>query len=346
MTLTVSTERASLPIETPFEISRGRQDHAEVVFVTLEGDGQRGYGAAAPAPRYGETAETVLSVLERLRPAVEEIEDVHRLDAHRERLTTSVRETPAARAALEIALQDLRAKRLDVPLYRLWGLDPSRTVRTSYTIGIDTPETMADRAAAAVSAGHEVLKIKLGTDVDREIVSAVRAAVPDARIRVDANEAWTVQEAIAMSRTLAEYDVEFLEQPVPAAHPDALRRVTRRSAVPIAADESCRTPSDVPQVANACDIVNIKLMKCGGLHAARRLIATARAHGLEVMLGCMIESNASIAAATQLAPLLDYADLDGALLLADDPFDGVPFSNDRIDLQALDRPGTGAHPVG
>lgn len=344
MTLSLSIDRASLPIETPFEIARGRQEHAEVVFVTLESPEHTGYGAAAPAPRYGETADTVETVLERLRPSVEAIDDIHRLDAHRQQLSASIQETPAAHAAIEMALQDLRAKALGVPLYRLWGLDPTQTVQTSYTIGIAAPETMADRAAAAVADGHEVLKIKLGTEEDRAIVAAVREAAPDVRIRVDANEAWTAQEAIRMSRTLAEYDIEFLEQPVPAAHPDALRRVTRRSAVPIAADESCRTVSDIPQIADACDIVNLKLMKCGGLGAARRMIATARAHGLEVMLGCMVESNASIAAAAQLAPLLDYADLDGALLLADDPFAGVPFSDDRVDLQALDRPGTGARP--
>jgi L-alanine-DL-glutamate epimerase-like enolase superfamily enzyme len=190
-----------------------------------------------------------------------------------------------------------------------------------------------------------VLKIKLGTDRDRELIDAVREAAPDARLRVDANEAWAPKEAVAKSAWLADRDVEFVEQPVPAENPEGLRYVYERSELPIAADESCVTAADVPAIADRCDIANLKLMKTGSLSEARRLIAAARAHGLEVMCGCMIESNGSIAAAAQLAPLLDYADLDGSLLLAEDPYEGIDLADGEIRLADQDRAGTGARPA-
>jgi L-alanine-DL-glutamate epimerase-like enolase superfamily enzyme len=174
------------------------------------------------------------------------------------------------------------------------------------------------------------------------MLGAVRDAAPDATVRVDANEAWSPREAVRKIDALAEYDLEFVEQPVPAENPEGMRFVRERAALPIAADESCVTLDDVPRVVGQADVVNLKLMKCGGLREAKRMIHAARAHGLEVMLGCMIESNASIAAAAHLAPLLDYADLDGSLLLAEDPYDGVPMPAGAIDLGNVDRAGTGA----
>jgi L-alanine-DL-glutamate epimerase-like enolase superfamily enzyme len=185
-----------------------------------------------------------------------------------------------------------------------------------------------------------VLKVKLGTDRDRENVDAVTGAAPSARLRVDANEAWTPTEAVAMCEFLAG-KVEFVEQPVPADNPEAMRYVHERSPVPIAADESLVSPTDVPRVATFADIANVKLMKCGGVRPAVETFHAARAHGLATMLGCMIESNAAIAAGVHLAPLLDYADLDGSLLLADgaDPFDGPPVPS--LDLTGA-APGTGA----
>ena len=215
---------------------------------------------------------------------------------------------------------------------------------------LDATVAFADRdpdvAADAAAAGYPILKLKLGTDRDRELVDAVRDAAPDVRLRVDANEAWTPREAVEKSEWLADRDVEFVEQPVSADDPDGLRFVYERSALPVAADESCVTLSDIPAIADRCDIANLKLMKTGGLLEARRLIAAARAHGLEVMCGCMIESNASIAAAAQLAPLIDYADLDGSLLLAEDPYDGIGVDDGDIRLGDQRRAGTGArrHP--
>ncbi|OAQ52745.1 hypothetical protein HTG_10485 [Natrinema mahii] len=343
MSLETSFERRSLPLEYPFGIARGTTTETEVVYVRIEDDeGTTGLGAAAPATHYGETAATVAAVLPDLLAVVESVGDPHHLERIERRMRETVRKNPAARAAVSIALHDLVTKRLEVPLYRYWGLDPTETLSTSYTIGLDDTETMQAKTETALERGFDTLKVKLGTDRDLEIVRTIRSVAPDVRLFVDANEAWTPREAVRKIDRLAEYDPAFVEQPVAAEDPEGLRFVSERSALPIAADESCRTLADIPRIADRCDIANLKLMKCGGLREARRLISAARAHGLEVMCGCMTESNASIAAACHLAPLLDYADLDGSLLLADDPVDGVPLANGRIDLAALERPGTGA----
>ncbi|RQG98025.1 dipeptide epimerase [Natrarchaeobius chitinivorans] len=345
MSLETSIERRSLPLERPFTISRGTTAETEVVIVRIEDDdGTVGVGAAGPASHYGETAATVEAVLPDLLAVVEDVGDPAQLARIEWRMRETIGRNPAARTAVSIALHDLEAKRLDVPLYRYWGLDPSATLESSYTIGLDDTETMREKTADAVEAGYGTLKVKLGTDRDVEIVRTIRSAAPDARLFVDANEAWTPREAVETIDRLAEYDLAFVEQPVPAGDPEGLKFVFERSSVAIAADESCVTLEDVPRIADRCDVANLKLMKCGGLREAWRMIHAARAHGLEVMLGCMIESNASIAAACHLAPALDYADLDGALLLDDDPVDGVPMPGGRIDLEALDRPGTGAVP--
>ncbi|SHG75934.1 dipeptide epimerase [Halobaculum gomorrense] len=343
--LSASFERVSLPLEHDFTISRGTTVAAENVIVRIENeDGTVGVGAAAPSAHYGETVDTVVAVLPDLLAEVETIGDPHALAEIEKRMGAVVADNPAARCAASIAVHDLAAKRLGVPLYRLWGLNPADAPDTSYTIGIDDTETMRGKTRAAVEAGYGTLKLKLGTDRDREVVEAVREEAPDATLRVDANEAWTPRETARKSEWLADLGVEFIEQPVPAGDPGGLRDAFERSVLPIAADESCVTLDDVPQIADRCDIANLKLMKCGGLLEAKRMVHAARAHGLEVMLGCMVESNAAIAAGCQLAPFLDYADLDGSLLLAEeaDPFEGVPMDEGRIDVAAVDRPGTGA----
>jgi L-alanine-DL-glutamate epimerase-like enolase superfamily enzyme len=334
-------ETLELDLETAFTISRGSQATAETTVVRLS-DGERtGVGAAAPARRYGETPATVAAVLPELLDAVESVapENLARVET---RLRETVRGNPAARAAVETAAHDLAAKRAARPLYALLGLDPAAAPRTSYTVGIDAPERMGELAAAAVDAGHGILKVKVGTDDDRARLAAVREAAPEATLRVDANEAWSPREALRTVESLAEFDLEFVEQPVPAADVAGLRFVRERSPVPVAADEAVETARDVPPLADAADVVVLKVMKAGGLRATRRAVHAARAHGLAVMLGCMVESNASIAASAHLAPLVDYADLDGALLLADDPFDGVGIDGDGIHLADCGRPGSGA----
>lgn len=343
MTLTTEFKRVSLPLADAFTISRGTQEVAQNVVVRITDDaGVTGVGAAAPSTHYGETADTVEAVLPDLLAVVEDVGDPHAIERIERRLRETVNDNPAARAAVSIAVHDLAAKRLGIPLYRMWGLDPETSPKTSFTIGLDTTERVREKTAEAVEAGYPILKIKLGTDRDEELLKAVRDAAPDATLRVDANEAWTPREAVRKCELLAEYDVEFVEQPVPAENTEGLRFVYERSPLPIAADESCVTLEDVPAVADRVDIVNLKLMKCGGLQEAIRMVHTARAHGLEVMLGCMIETNAAIAAACHLAPLLDYADLDGSLLLAEDEYEGVDLTDGEIRLAALDSNGTGA----
>ncbi len=341
MSLDTGFERVSLPLEFPFTISRGTTEKAENVIVRISDGEFVGIGGAAPSPHYGETVDTVEAVLPNLLEIVEEVGDPDLLERIERRMRERVNLNPAARCAISIALSDLVAKRLDLPLYRYWGLDPVQTLETSYTIGIDDTETMREKTQLARERGYGILKVKLGTGRDEEIIETVRAEAPEATIRVDANEAWSPREAIEKIEALAAYDVEFIEQPVPAENPAGMAFVRERSAVPIAADESCVTLSDIPQVASIADIANVKLMKCGSLREARAMFAAARAHGLETMLGCMNESNASIAAACQFAPLLDYADLDGSLLLAEDPYAGVSLPGGETDISTVER-GTGA----
>ncbi|MFB6250911.1 MAG: dipeptide epimerase [Halobellus sp.] len=348
-TLTTNFERVTLPLADEFTIARGTQTDAENVVVRItDGEGRTGVGAAAPATHYGETVETVEAVLPDLLEVVESVGDPHASQRIERACRAVVGDNPAAHAAVDVALADLAATRLGVPLYRQWGLDSARTPKTSYTIGLDDTERMREKTQEAVAAGYDVLKVKLGTERDAEIVAAVREAAPEARLRVDANEAWTPREAVETIGELVAQDVEFVEQPVPADDPEGLQFVYGRAALPIAADESCVRLPDVPAVADRVDIVNLKLMKCGSLREATQMIHAARAHGLEVMLGCMIETNASIAAACHLAPLVDYADLDGALLLEADEFAGVPTTGSEIcldELAADGRTGTGARQI-
>jgi L-alanine-DL-glutamate epimerase-like enolase superfamily enzyme len=342
-TVGTSFERVELPLDDPFTIARGTTEAAENVLVRVEYDGHVGLGNAAPSAYYGETADTVAAVLPELLDVVEDagIEPRHAVER---RLGDRVGENPAARAAVSTSLADLAGKRLDAPLYELWGLDPADAPPTSYTVGLAGPEAMCRKAADATDAGFDVLKVKLGAGDgrDRERLAAVREAAPDATVRVDANAAWTPKRAVEMTEALAAHDVEFLEQPIPASDVSGLAFVRERGDLPVAADESVVTAADVPRVAEAVDIVVAKLMKSGSLRETRRVAHVAAAHGCEAMLGCMVESDASIAAAWHLAPLFEYVDLDGSLLLAEDPVAGVPVDGSVADLAALDRPGTGA----
>ncbi|WP_435333736.1 dipeptide epimerase [Haloarchaeobius sp. TZWWS8] len=341
MSLELSVERVAMELAETFTISRGSQDVAENVVVRLSDGEHEGVGAAAPSEHYGETAATVEAALSELRHRIEAVEDPFRVDAIEADLQATLQRNPAARVALSIALHDLVGKRLDLPLWRYWGLDPDAAPDTSYTVGIADPETMGEKAARAADAGYDILKVKVGTDDDRARIDAVASAAPDATIRVDANEGWTPKQAVENARWLAEYGVEFVEQPVPAEDPEGLRYVYEHSTLPIAVDESCVELDDIQRVADRSDVVVLKLMKCGGLTEARRMIAAARAHGLEVMLGCMIETDAAISAGAQLAPLCDYVDLDGSLLLDEgaDPFDGPVRDGGSIELD--DAPGIG-----
>jgi len=235
-----------------------------------------------------------------------------------------------------MALHDLAAKRVGVPLHRMWGLDAKAAPQSTFTIGLDTEEKI--RAKVLEAAEYPILKVKLGTDRDEAILRTLRDTT-DREIRVDANCGWTVTQAIRMLPVLEEYGVTVLEQPVVPQDIAGLGAIRRRATIPVIADESCLVATDIPPLVGHVDGINIKLAKCGSLREAIRMIAVARAHHLQVMVGCMIESSIAITAAAHLAPLVDIVDLDGAALLANDPFEGATIHGGQLTLPTA--PGLG-----
>ena len=331
----VSFEPLDLPLRDPFGISRSTTTVARDVLVRIEWEGLVGLGECAPSTYYGESRESVLAWLPRLAEALpEDPLDVRGAVVALERATPR---NGAARAGIELALWDLLGKRHGAPIWRLWGLG-GKPPLSSFTIGIDRAERMAEKAAAARE--YPLLKVKVGTPDDVANLRAIREARPDAKIRVDANAAWSAKEALNALGELEPLGLEMVEQPVKADDFDGLAAVTRGTGLPVYADEGCLTAREVPRVAGRCDGVVVKLQKTGGLLRALEQIHTARAHGLKVMLGCMVESGLGISAAAQLAPLCDTLDLDGNLLLAEDPFDGAAAHRGQLELPT--KPGLGA----
>ncbi|HEU0026950.1 MAG TPA: dipeptide epimerase [Ktedonobacterales bacterium] len=324
-----------LTLASPFRISRSVQTHARNVLTQIATDGIVGLGEAAPSGFYGERRESVFMALadfaEYLGDEPSHIEDIMAA------LDRRLHGNASAKASVDMALYDIMGKRLGAPVYELLGLSRERAALTSFTIGIDEPAEMAKKAAAAAKR-YPVLKIKVGTGRDLEIVRAIREAT-DVTLRVDANAAWTAKEAVRVIRELEPYGLEFVEQPLPPGDIEGLRFVREHVTLPIIADESCETVEDIPRLVGVVDGINIKLMKCGGIHHALKMIHTARAHHMKVMLGCMIESSLAITAAAHLSPLVDYADLDGNLLTSDDPFEGVKVERGKLILP--DRAGLG-----
>ena len=316
-----------LKLTTPFRIARHVQYTAANVLTRITHEGVTGLGEAAPSEHYGENRGTVLAALELL--ADELGDDPFALEDTLAHINHVIGLNPAAKAALDMALYDLIGKQLNVPLYKLLGLSAAKAPLTSFTIGIDTPEVMAQKALAAHA--YPILKIKVGTKNDVANLKAIRE-VSHAIIRVDANTAWTPKEAIRAINELAEFDIEFVEQPVAPSDLAGLKYVREHTPLPIITDESSITVEDIPRVAECTDGINIKLMKCGGISHALKMIHVARAHNLKIMIGCMIESSLSITAAAHLTPLIDYADLDGHLLVDDDPYEGVKVEQGRLIL--------------
>ena len=327
----LSYDFTTVHTKRPFVIARGSTSEYRLVRVRLvDDDGVEGWGEAAPSRFYGETPESVAAALDRFAPVVEPL-DAFQLEDLEPAMNRVMRFNGSAKSAVSAAAHDLVGKRLGVPLYRLWGLDPAKAPLSSYTISIAASEAETI-ARVEEAAAFPVLKVKLGSDRDTEIIRTVRLAAPDKILRVDANAAWTAKHALEMIELLLDYDVEFVEQPLPPQDLDGLRFVRERSPLPVIADEACLLASDIPRLAGVVDGINIKLSKCGGLREALKMVATARAHGMLVMMGCMVETSLGITAAAHLAPLLDYADLDGAELLADDPFVGASIEGGKIRL--------------
>ncbi len=333
----ISFDVITLETRYPFVIARGGYaSHRNVVVRIVDSDGIEGLGEAAPNRYYGESVASVTAALEQFEPVLGS-SDSWSLEAIDARLDQTLRGNGAARSAISAALHDMAGKRLGLPVHRLWGLDAADAGESSFTIGIADNDGLRKRIADA--RDYPILKVKLGTDRDMEIVRIVREEAPGKRLRVDANAAWTPSHAVMMTDFLAEHGVEFVEQPVAQHDIEGLRFVRNRSKLPIIADESCLVSSDVPRLAGAVDGVNLKLSKCGSLREAVRIVHTARAFGMIVMAGCMIESSLGISAVAQLAPMLDHADFDGAALLARDPFAGATIREGKIRLS--DAPGLG-----
>ena len=327
----IISQITDLQLQHPFKIARRATDaYRQVISVEIDG----GVGETAPARFYGETVETVQVALEAIAPELpDNLDAIHDVMAT---VDATLGGNYAAKSAIDMALHDRLGKKLGVPLYQLWGLNPLKTPYTSFTIGLDEPEVMAEKTRQAKM--YPILKVKLGTPRDIEIIQALRD-VTDKPIYVDANTAWTPKEAIQKIRELAQYGVELIEQPTKPDDLDGLKFVRENSELPIIADESVKRTSDIPALAECVDGINIKLVKCGGLLEAHRMINVARAHGLQIMIGCMIESSLGITAAAHLTPLVDYADLDGHLLIANDPYTGVTLDKGKLILPK--HPGIG-----
>jgi len=253
-------------------------------------------------------------------------------------MNKALRFNGSVKSAISAALHDLAGKRLGVPVYKLWGLDPAKAPLSSFTIAIAANDEEL-RTRIKEAEAYPVLKVKLGTDRDEHIIRTVRDAAGDKILRVDANAAWTAKKALRMIEVLEELGVEYVEQPLPAHDIEGTRFVRERSSLPVICDESCVTAADIPKLVGVADGINLKLSKCGGLREALKMIATARSHGMLVMAGCMIETSLGITAAAHLAPLLDFADFDGAALLSDDPYVGATIDAGRIVIPA--GPGLG-----
>ena len=285
----VSWERFRVETAHPFRISRGVKTGDDLVWVRLEHEGIEGWGEADPSAYYGETASIVEMSLQSYVPLLESVDDPFKLEDIERSLLHVLGRNSAARCALSSALHDWVGKRLGEPLWRTLGLDPAKAPLSSFTIGIDEPAKMAENAKEA--SGYSILKIKLGSEDDEARLRAVRDAAPDKTLRVDANAAWTPSEAIDGIAMCREYGVEFVEQPLPPSADAELSFVRRRASLPIVVDESCLVATDIPPLVGQVDGINIKLAKCGGPREALRMIHTARAHGLSVMLGCMLETS-------------------------------------------------------
>jgi L-alanine-DL-glutamate epimerase-like enolase superfamily enzyme len=314
-----------LPLRHVFTISRESISVQKTLIAELEEDGLHGYGEATTNNYYGFNYARIAAGLEAVRADLESrtLEDPADLW---DDLQPKLRDNPFAQCALDQAAHDLWGKKHGKPVYEMWGLTADNIPVTDYTIGIDEIDVMV--AKMQEFPDWPVYKIKLGTSHDIEIVRELRQHT-SAVFRVDANCGWEADETIRNSPALKELNVEFIEQPLPADHWDAMQRVYSESALPLIADESCILPPDVDRCHGCFHGVNIKLVKCGGLTPARRMIARARQLGMNVMVGCMTESTVGISAIAQLLPLLDYVDMDGALLLGKDVAQGVSIEQGR-----------------
>lgn len=310
-----------------FTTSHGSRNSLMSLVVELQANGQSGFGEAAAIPYYGVTIAQMMQALEQVRVP---LQNTFSFEPEQlwENFHPLLKSFPFAHCALDMALHDLYAKLLGKPLYQLWGLSMEWIPHTSYTIGMDSVEHMIKKIKAFP---WPLYKIKLGSREDVKIVRELRKCT-DSPFRVDANGAWKVEETIANSFALQSLDVEFIEQPLPKTEQEGMKLVYEKAALPVMADESCMAEEDVEKCHRHFHGINIKLAKCGGISPALRMIRKARKLGMQVMMGCMTESTVGISAIAQMLPLLDYVDMDGALLLKYDVAEGVVIGPQGIRL--------------
>jgi len=325
----------TLEMRYVFTVASFSRTTTPVVLTQLEYDGIIGYGEASMPPYLGESQESVINFLNKIDlSGFNSPFQTEELLAYVDQISAK---NTAAKASVDIALHDLIGKILGQPFYKIWGLNPALIPATSYTIGIDTEEVIRKKVMEADK--FKILKVKLGLETDKMIIDTIRQCT-DRPLCADVNQGWkTKEQALEMSHWLAERGVVFLEQPMPKEQIDDNAWLTAHSPIPTIADEACQRLSDVPALQGVYSGINIKLMKCTGMREAKRMAELAQSLKMKVMIGCMTETSCAISAAAQLAPLVDWADLDGALLIGNDIYDGMKV----IDGQCIlpDRPGIG-----
>ena len=324
-----------LKLRHAFNLAKYSRTTTPDVQVTLTWNGITGYGEASMPPYLGESVDSVTKFLSSLD--LSQFTDPFRMEDILAYVDQKAPKNSAAKASVDIALHDLLGKVMGQPWYKIWGLSPEKTPNTSYTIGIDKPDMV--RLKVKEAAPYKVLKVKMGLDQDRETIEVIRS-MTNVPICVDVNQGWTDREhALRMIDWLAERNCLFVEQPMPKENIDDIAWLKSRSSLPIIADEAFQRIGDIPKLAEAYDGINIKLMKSTGLNEAYKMIVLGRALGMKIMIGCMTETSCAVSAAAQLAPLVDFADLDGNLLISNDRFEGVLVRGGKLVLP--DRPGLG-----
>ncbi len=335
----ITWSRMTLKMARPFRTSKAVRTDKETIWVIVHDDGVRGSGEVVPMDTYRQTLDSAELTLSKI--AARAFWNAEELGSAIEGLTVEYGDQLATVAGLDAAFLDWQGKKRGQPTWRALGVTNTSLPLTSFSLGL---ESDLDLLAGQVrdAASFPILKIKLGTEQDERILEVIRREAPTAIIRVDANMAWSVDEALSKLPMLAKYDVEFVEQPLAADDLEGLRKLKQAGVLPIIADESCVRPDDIDRLAGHVDGINIKLSKCGGIRKGLEMIRRARDAGLRIMLGCMVESSLGIAAALQLGPLVDWLDLDGHLLLAEDPFSGI--GGEGGVLQLSSEPGLGVFP--
>ncbi|MBQ9466367.1 MAG: dipeptide epimerase [Muribaculaceae bacterium] len=335
--LTLRFEPYELKLRHAFNLARSSRTTTPDVQVELEYDGIIGYGEASMPPYLGESIESVTKFLSSLD--LEQFNDPFRVEDILAYVDSVAEGNRAAKASVDIALHDLLGKIMGQPWYKIWGLDPAKAPVTSFTIGIDTEEVVRQKVEEA--RPYKLIKVKMGLDKDQETINIIKEMMPDVPICVDVNQGWDSKEkALEMCHWLAERGCLFVEQPFDKTWIDQTAWLTERSPLPIIADEAFQRLPDIVRFKGVYSGINIKLMKSTGLHEAYKMITLARALDMKVMIGCMTETSCAVSAAANLSPLVDYADLDGNLLIANDRFSGMTVVDGKITLRDL--PGIGA----